>query len=149
MFGILWSKPVLGDEKKMRPFVTRCYRGSVEDKVKTLRDYRFTFAVENTVCPSYITEKIFDAMFASSVPVYLGAPDIEKYIPKETFVDMRNFASLEDLASYLKNMTKTEYEGYISAIKKFVRSEKYKVFNQDYFANKMMRIISKEFNEYV
>ena len=37
-----------------------------------------------------------------SIPVYLGAPNIEDFIPgKNSFVDVRNFDSLKDLADFL------------------------------------------------
>ena len=40
---------------------------------------------------SFITEKIFHAIIAGCVPIYLGAPNICKFIPKKTFVDLRDF----------------------------------------------------------
>jgi len=75
---------------------------AVEDKVATLQDYRFSICFENCVFPGYITEKVFDCFFAGSIPVYYGAPDIAQFIPKETFIDFRDFKSYNDLYEFFK-----------------------------------------------
>ncbi|WP_226896450.1 glycosyltransferase family 10 domain-containing protein [Poseidonibacter ostreae] len=59
--------------------------------------------------PGYITEKIFDSFFAGCVPVYLGADNITEHIPKECFIDKREFDTYEKLYKYLKNMSDEEY----------------------------------------
>src|SRR5580765_3193465 len=43
-------------------------------KVEFFRRYKFTLAVENTIWPGYMTEKLVDPMFAASIPIYVGDP---------------------------------------------------------------------------
>lgn len=147
LYGIKWDKPIAGAEEEMRPFVNQCYRGAVDDKLATLAGYKFTFALENTVCPGYVTEKIFDAMFAGTVPVYLGAPDITDFVPKECFVDMRDFKNYGDLEKYLDGMAEEEYEKYIQGINDFINSDKYRIFSQEYFIEQMLGLLETEFNQ--
>ncbi len=51
-------------------------------KRKTIARYMFYLAFENTNEPGYVTEKVFDALLAGIVPIYLGASeDCRKLIP--------------------------------------------------------------------
>ena len=43
------------------------------------------------VLERWITEKIFDCFYAGTIPVYLGAPDVARWLPPECFIDMRRF----------------------------------------------------------
>jgi hypothetical protein len=102
------------------------YRGRAADKRATLAQYRYALCFENDAHPvwsrGYVTEKIFDCFYAFTVPVYLGAADIEKHVPPECFVDFRRFSSLNALDEYLLGMTDEEYGGYLRAIERFLRA---------------------------
>ena len=45
-------------------------------KIDGLKDYMFSFAMENSCYESYFTEKLHDCLLTGTMPVYLGAPDI-------------------------------------------------------------------------
>ena len=75
--------------------------------------------------PGYITEKIFDCFKARSVPIYWGASDIEKYIPKDCFIDFRDFASYEDLLNFLTSIDEKRYNFYIDNIEKLLADKKF------------------------
>ncbi len=59
-------------------------------KTPILRNSRFTLCYENYSMPGYVTEKAIHALVAGSIPVYLGAPDIEFYLPSDLFIDARH-----------------------------------------------------------
>lgn len=110
------------------------YRGAPDDKIRTLRNYRFNFCYENIKdLEGYVTEKIFDSFTAGCIPVYRGANNITHYVPKECFIDVRDFSSLDDLYLFLKNMTEHDYEAYLSHIRKFLESEQAQLFTREYF----------------
>ncbi|CAN6440262.1 unnamed protein product [Victoria cruziana] len=67
-----------------------------------LSHYKFVLAIENTMTESYVTEKLFYALDAGSVPIYFGAPNVEDFVPPNSIIDGTKFASLEELASYVK-----------------------------------------------
>jgi hypothetical protein len=48
--------------------------------------FKFVICCENSKVPGYITEKIINARLARAVPIYLGAPDVTKYINPKAFV---------------------------------------------------------------
>lgn len=68
-------------------------------KLDIIKHYKFTIAFENAISQDYVTEKFFDPLQVGSVPIYLGAPDIDRFSPGEhAFIDVRDYASPKDLA---------------------------------------------------
>lgn len=127
------------------------YKGKVDSKNTTLRQYKFSICYENAKDISgYITEKIFDCFFAGCIPVYWGANNITDHIPKECFIDKRDFETYEELYSFMVQMTEPEYFNYIGAINKFLKSEHAEKFSVDYFAETIVKSIAKDLktNEY-
>ncbi len=145
LYGFGWDKANFKDLK--REDIDKCYRGTVIDKVKTLSQYKFVLCFENAIFPGYITEKIFDPMFAGCVPVYFGAPDIEKYVDKEAFINFANFKNYDALYEYLLVIDENQYNNYLSNIKKYLNSENYKKFTQEYYAKQCLDIITQEFQK--
>jgi hypothetical protein len=80
------------------------YKGMAESKLEVIKNFKFTVAYENSQHLGYITEKIFNCFEAGSVPIYWGAPNILSYIPKNCFIDRRDFSSNEELYLFLKKM---------------------------------------------
>jgi len=124
-----------------------CYQGAVRDKFSVIKDYKFTFCFENSIMPGNVTEKIFDAIFAGSVPIYYGAPDITEYIPADVFIDFRKFNTMESLLDFLNEIDEAKYQSYIEAMRRFIRSDGYKKFNQEAFARDVTAILEDEFKK--
>jgi len=78
--------------------------------------YKFGLAIENTRDPDYITEKLFEVMEAGAVPVYLGAPNWQEFVPwgRDAVIDAGAFDSPHELADFLKELAGDEvrYERY-------------------------------------
>ncbi|MEI6564873.1 MAG: hypothetical protein WCO42_11270, partial [bacterium] len=81
------------------------------------------------------------------VPVYLGAPDVARFIPDGTYIDKRNFRDYEDLYRYMKTMTSVEYQGYLAAIESFVNSDAIRPFSAEGFADTMIRHLITEWGD--
>lgn len=120
------------------------YKGEIKSKREVLQKYKFAICYDN-VCntPGYITEKIFDCFFAGCIPVYWGAPNVTEHIPKETFIDRRNFKTYDKLYNYLKNMSDKKYLNFLDAIKNFIKSDKIYPFSAEYFADTLSNEILK------
>lgn len=145
LYGIGWDKSIKENKKYLNE-IKKCYRGAVKNKIDVLKKYRFSLVFENTIFKGYVTEKIFDAFFAGSVPIYFGAPDITDYIPENTFIDFRKFGSYFELDGYLREMDESTYKKFIKNINLFIKSEKYYKFSQEKFANDIISIIDREFS---
>lgn len=116
--------------------------GGMDAKVKKIKEYKFVFALENgKEIPGYVTEKIFNCFQAGSIPVYLGAPNITSYVPKNCFIAIEDFKSHEELYQFLKNMSKETYMDYLNHIQKFLESEQVQNFSSDHFVKTMMGLI--------
>ena len=66
--------------------------------------YKFYLAFENAVCRWYITEKAQRPLLAGLVPIVYGGFEKMEYIktlPPNSFIDVRDFTSPEQLAKYL------------------------------------------------
>lgn len=112
----------------------RTYQGMTPNKLETLKNYRFSVCYEN-MCDvqGYITEKIFDCFAAGTVPIYWGASNVTDFIPKECFIDRRDFGSFKEVYDYVKKMDSETYQTYVNNIKKFVESDEAKLFSEEMF----------------
>lgn len=125
-----------------RPFPS--YQGSVADKGDIYKNSKFAYCYENTKnLENYITEKIFDAIMYGCVPIYWGAQNILDFIPKECFIDRRDFASQASLHHFLKNMPFDVYLDYQQAIYDFLRSDKVLPFKSETYAQRVVEEITQ------
>jgi hypothetical protein len=84
------------------------YRGECDSKYEILSKYRFSLCFENMVMKGYVTEKIFDCIYAGTIPLYLGASDIEALVPIDVYVDCRQFKSWCELKIKIESMTEND-----------------------------------------
>lgn len=79
----------------------------IHRKVKILSRYKFYLAFENLAVDDYVSEKIFEGLFAGTVPVYRGASTISRFMPSnDSFInanDMTPKALSELLLSLMNN----------------------------------------------
>ncbi|XP_074496807.1 alpha-(1,3)-fucosyltransferase 4-like [Sebastes fasciatus] len=70
---------------------------------KLLRRYQFYLSLENSQHTDYITEKLWNALQAGSVPVVLGPSrqNYERFLPPEAFIHVDDFSTVRGLARYL------------------------------------------------
>lgn len=108
---------------RYRSQVMSCYRGGCESKWEVLSRYRFSLCFENMPMTGYITEKIFDCLYAGTVPVYWGAPDIESFIPTEAFVDMRNFSTCQEMRDYILSISDQQWQEMREIARDFLRTQ--------------------------
>ena len=126
------------------PHTLKVYKGLIDLKVNTIKNYKFSYAYENIKGVSgYITEKIFDCFHAGCVPVYWGASNITEHIPSNCFIAREDFESEEQLYDFLKNMTKEQHQQYVDNIRNYLLSDKARLYSSGHFVNTMMDLITK------
>jgi alpha(1,3/1,4) fucosyltransferase len=120
------------------------YRGFARSKAEALSKYKFSLCFENSILKGWTTEKIFDCFFAGTVPVYWGAPDVQDYIPKDCYIDMRQFKDYGELRSYLKSLGARDIQRYKEAARDFLHSPRYRPFTKQAFAETFGRMIEED-----
>lgn len=116
----------------------------VSDKLETISNYKYAICFENVMQPGYITEKIIDCFAAGVVPIYLGAPDIEKYIPKNAYIDMRGCRHFHDLECLLQDVSPGEWESIIQAGRDYLQTEIGKLHQYEAFGNYIANKVKKD-----
>jgi len=109
---------ILNKLKNVNNFKTK-YRFEVGMYHKVVKDhepYRFSIAFENDHADGWVTEKIFNSFLAGCIPIYDGTDDIYKYFNKDSFINAKDFESLEKLAEYVIKVDNDEtlYNEYIN-----------------------------------
>jgi hypothetical protein len=101
------------------------YKGACVSKFIVLSQYDFALCFENMAMKGYVTEKIFDCLYAGTIPIYLGAPDIAELIPDTCYVDFRNYRSVHELWRYLEGLSASEIDRMRAAGRGFIQSVEY------------------------
>lgn len=102
------------------------------DKIEFMKNYKFNICPENMDAPYYVTEKIFDAFQAGSIPIYHGAlnnpePNI---ISKDAVIFWDFEGSNEDNKKLIRRLLSDEHFYY-----SFMRQEKFKKGSAEYIYN--------------
>ncbi|KHF99053.1 Glycoprotein 3-alpha-L-fucosyltransferase A -like protein [Gossypium arboreum] len=73
------------------------------DKVEILKRYKFSLAFENSNEEDYVTEKFFQSLVAGSVPVVIGAPNIEDFAPSsDSYLQIKDLKDVRSIAEQMK-----------------------------------------------
>ncbi|KAG5272923.1 hypothetical protein AALO_G00170770 [Alosa alosa] len=102
VYGKATKNPL--DAESLLPTISHCY---------------FYLAFENSISRDYITEKFWrNALLGGAVPVVLGPPreQYEAVAPKDSFIHVDDFSSINELGEFLKNLTvdKERYATYFA-----------------------------------
>ena len=136
-----WENHPLEWQRDLKELVKNHYKGICDDKRKTVNQYRFSICFENMQLPGYVTEKMIDSLVAGSLPIYLGSPDIETIVPKEIFVDIRNFDDFEKLENYLLEIDENSANKMLDAARAYLESNLGKMHTYEGFSDAITGLI--------
>ncbi|RNA02007.1 glycosyltransferase family 10 [Brachionus plicatilis] len=90
----------------------------MQGNIELYSKYKFVIAIENSNCEDYVTEKLVHAVASGSIPIVAGKnnkPNYLKFLPKNSFINIYDYKSVDDLVKHLKKIEsdKSEYEKYI------------------------------------
>jgi hypothetical protein len=96
-------------------------KGELTNKKDGLLPYRYTVCIENGIWDDYISDKIIDAVLCRTIPIYVGARNILKYIPFAfTITSYSNPAqAAEEIAQIVSS---TNYTDFIPQMNAWVRT---------------------------
>lgn len=123
------------------------YKGRVASKLDALKHYKFNYCYENIQkIDGYITEKIFDCFKVGCIPIYWGAQNITDFIPKNCFIDRRDFANNQELYNFIKSMKKEDYEQYLYNIQAYLASDKALLYSKENFLHISISFLMPSYN---
>lgn len=93
--------------------------GTVENKQTILRDSKFSLIVENS--DSIMTEKLFDAILAGSIPIFYGARLSQFGFPEGLAVEVKNCEV--PIGEVILSMTDEEVARRLGILREFLESE--------------------------
>ena len=128
LVSMIASNKVMCEEHKFRQkmigkFSSKCdhfgrgYR-EIPNKVDGLRDYCFSFAMENGTYSNMFTEKITDCFMTGTIPIYYGMDNIGDIFNKDGIIKLDEDFKIEDLSFEL-------YQSKLEAVK-----ENFKITNE-------------------
>lgn len=79
--------------------------GHIKDKLDALKNYKYSFIIENCQHYNYFTEKLIDCLVTGTIPIYYGCPNIQDHFNTKGFVIIN---SLQDLQN--TKLTNAKYE---------------------------------------
>ena len=123
----------------------RGYR-EIPYKLEALKDFQFSFVIENSRLDCYFTEKLIDCLLTGTVPVYYGCPSIGKFFNTDGFLFLNNINELKDVENQL---TEALYAQKLPAIRenfqlpqKYALAEDWIFENTDVFADPQPNLLS-------
>uniref|UniRef100_A0A3B1JV35 GDP-fucose protein O-fucosyltransferase n=1 Tax=Astyanax mexicanus TaxID=7994 RepID=A0A3B1JV35_ASTMX len=85
-----------GEEREFMSFVGR---------------YKFHLALENGLCPDYMTEKLWRPLHQGCVPVYRGSSSVSDWLPNDhSAVLIDSFSSPKELADFIRALDEDDEE---------------------------------------
>jgi hypothetical protein len=95
------------------------YLGPVSDKISAMSNYRISLVIENS--PSFVSEKLFDALSGGCIPVYVG-PDLVNFeIPKNLYIQAE--PSLNKVLEAIGRAQKMDYVEWFGSLERWMKSE--------------------------
>jgi glycosyltransferase involved in cell wall biosynthesis len=121
------------------------FEGVTSNKIQTLSNFHFSICFENAMgFKGYITEKIMDCFAAGTIPLYLGASDIENHIPESCFIDIRQFSSYNEVYQFIINLSVDQKNKLQEAGSEFLKSAGAFKFSTEYNIATITGCIARE-----
>lgn len=109
-------------------------------KYELLSKHEFALALENSMWPGYLGCKCLEAQCCGTIPIYIGATDVDRYMPSDVYIDMRG-RSFDDILRIITTMTEDEKQAYRARIYKWLEGQGSEIFSSYNFARKFVRFL--------
>lgn len=73
----------------------------LSDKMAFLEKFRFNLAFENSRSQGYVTEKLVEPLLAGTIPIYWGAPDVDREFNPGCMIDVSRYACDQDAIDHI------------------------------------------------
>lgn len=90
--------------------------GKIINIGESLKNYRYSIAIENQIESYWFTEKIVNCFASMTIPIYLGATKINEFFNPDGIIQVAP-KDYDNLDKIIKMCTKEEYDRRLDAIK--------------------------------
>jgi len=87
-----------------------------DSKTNFQRRSKFTICFESTSHYGFITEKITDAFFSDTIPIYLGSPNITEFFNPDAFINVSDYTSFDEVIEKIKELDQDD-EKYLQMLR--------------------------------
>jgi len=101
------------------------------NKEEGLKDYCFSFALENATYPNMFTEKITDCFMTGTIPIYYGIKNISDYFNPDGIITLTDDFKIEDLSFDL-------YVSKLDAVKENLKLSMDLLLSEDYICKNFL-----------
>ena len=117
----------------------------VDDKFEWQTNYKFTIAFENSSTNGYVTEKIFQAFSAGTIPIYWGNPRIAEDFNEKAFINCHAYNSFDEVIEKVRELDQNE-EAYLEMLNQPVFNQKAldSYVKKEYLADFLYHIVDQD-----
>lgn len=87
-----------------------------DSKADFQRKCKFTLCFESTMHYGFVTEKIMDAFYADTIPVYYGSPTVTDIFNKDAFINVADYDSFEAAIEKIRELDQDD-EKYLEMLR--------------------------------
>lgn len=109
-------------------------------KFDFIKSRKFNLCYENSSYPGYVTEKIFQAFYMNTVPIYWGSPTIEMDFNPKAFISRHDYASDDEMLEYIAFLDKND-GAYNAVLMQPILNPRNQVLDLDRFRNWFMNTV--------
>ena len=93
-----------------------------DSKTNFQRQSKFTICFESTAHDGFITEKITDAFFSDTIPIYLGSSNITEIFNRDAFINVSDYESFDAVVERIKELDQDD-EKYLAMLRQPILME--------------------------
>lgn len=117
-------------------------------KIIFMQDYKFSISFENQSTMGYVTEKIYHAFLAKTIPIYWGSPNIAEFFNPESFINCHDYNSFDEVVERIKEIDNNPelFNQYINA-PRILNNSKLHDYTKEKITSQMDVIMDKVINK--
>ena len=81
----------------------------IDNKLETIKDYKYSICVENSYHPGYVTEKLIDGYLANTIPIYWGGIN-NTLFNTNAFINLKNDNPFNNETENIKMLMQRNYQ---------------------------------------
>jgi hypothetical protein len=95
------------------------FKGTSDDKLSTLGTYKYSLVIENSI--EYMSEKLFDSLFAGTLPIYVGPNPVEFGMPD--FVAVHASPDIDSIMKAIDQARTIDLEAWRASVLAWLKSD--------------------------